>query len=390
MTTTASTHGMEGRLVEPDWRPLELAELRRLLAGFARVGAVEKILSCSPRPFSAASTIAAEKGVFFVKRHHRAVRDREGLLEEHRFLRHLRAHGGEVTSLVADEAGETAIELDEWTYEVHALPPGVDLYVEAISWTPFFSAAHARSAGAALARLHRAAEGYMAPARKRQPLTSGFSIYASADPERALRGYLAARPSIAQDAETARCGALALELLEPYYAEIVPLLPAMEPLWTHNDAHGSNLFWSDRTLQAEATAMVDFGLADRTCAVYDLATAIERNIIEWLRLESDASSYERVVTHDDHLRALLEGYESVRPLTDAEALALAPMTALCHAEYALSEADYYLGVLGSRASAALAYDGYLVGHARWFRSASGARLLESIRGWARQGARRRP
>jgi nicotinamide mononucleotide transporter len=49
--------------------------------------------------------------------------------------------------------------------------------------------------------------------------------------------------------------------------------------------------------------------------------------------------------------ALLDGYESVRPLSDEEAAALAPMTALCHAEFALSEADYFLGVLHSEEKA---------------------------------------
>ena len=62
----------------------------------------------------------------------------------------------------------------------------------------------------------------------------------------------------------------------------------------------------------------------------------------------------------------LTGYESIRPLSAQEAAALAPMTALCHAEFALSEADYFLGVLHSEEQARAAYDGWLVGHARWF------------------------
>ena len=39
----------------------------------------------SPRPFSAASVVKANGRRAFVKRHHRNVRDKEGLLEEHRF-----------------------------------------------------------------------------------------------------------------------------------------------------------------------------------------------------------------------------------------------------------------------------------------------------------------
>jgi hypothetical protein len=58
------------------------------------------------------------------------------------------------------------------------------------------------------------------------------------------------------------------------------------------------------------------------------------------------------------------------------------MTALCHAEFALSEADYFLGVLHSKEKAKLAWEDYLVGHARWFRSASGRKLLDVIGRWA--------
>ncbi len=121
-----------------------------------------------------------------------------------------------------------------------------------------------------------------------------------------------------------------------------------------------------------ATAIIDFGLADRTNAVHDIAHAIERNIVEWLALVNDPAHPDAVPIHLDHLDALLDGYESVRPLSGEEAAALAPMTALCHAEFALSEADYFLGVLHSEEKAAMAYDGWLVGHARWFRSAPAA------------------
>jgi hypothetical protein len=58
------------------------------------------------------------------------------------------------------------------------------------------------------------------------------------------------------------------------------------------------------------------------------------------------------------------------------------MTALCHAEFALSEAEYFLAVLHSKENAAMAYDGWLVGHTRWFRSAAGRKLLHAVESWA--------
>ena len=372
---------MDGTLVEPDWPPLHHDEIRSLLRRFPVLDGPVRILSRSPRPLSAASVVATRAGEVFIKRHHRAVRDHEGLLEEHRFIAHLANKGGQVPQVLASSFGETATEMDEWTYEVHETPPGIDLYEDAISWTPFHNALHARAAGEALARLHLAAEGFNASPRKIQPLVAGFTIFAAADPAAELDRYLGGRPSLAHYAPVKRCALEALDLLAPIHRELAPLLPSLKPLWTHNDLHCSNLFWSDRTEQARATAVVDFGLADLTNVVHDIAHSIERNIVEWLVLVQDPSHPERVPIHFDHLFALLDGYESVRTLSSAEAGALAPMAALCHAEFALSEADYFLRALRLEENARMAYDGWLVGHARWFRG-PGVRLLDALREWA--------
>ncbi len=378
---------MDGTLVEPDWPPLRHSEVSELLRQFPALAGSVHIVSRSPRPFSAAAVVATRAGRIFIKRHHRNVRDREGLLEEHRFLTHLAGAGGQVPQIFAAASGQTVMELAEWTYEVHAIPPGIDLYEEAISWTPFRCAGHARAAGEMLARLHRAADGFAAPRRKPRPLVAGFSIFAEADPLAALDRYLAARPSIAHHGRVRQSALEALDLLAPFHRELAPLLPELKPLWTHNDLHCSNLFWSDDGKSAYGTAVIDFGLADRTNAVHDIAHAIERNIVEWLVLVRDPSHPEKVPIHFDHLQAMLAGYESIRPLSDDEAAALAPMAAVCHAEFALSEADYFLGVLHSEESARMAYDGWLVGHARWFRGV-GTRLIDALRQWAgRRGAR---
>jgi Ser/Thr protein kinase RdoA (MazF antagonist) len=271
--------------------------------------------------------------------------------------------------------------MGEWTYEMHAASVGVDLYEDAVSWTPFGTVAHAHSAGQALARMHIASQRFAAPRRKPQPLVASFSIFAAQGPGAELEHYLAARPALVGDAAVREHCKVALDLLAPFHAELLPLLPSLAPLWTHNDLHASNLFWSNVGEDSRATAIIDFGLADRTNAVHDLAHAIERNIVEWLLLVEDPAHPENVPLHLDHLQALLEGYESVRPLSKQEAAALAPMTALCHAEFALSEADYFLGVLHSKEKALMASDGWLVGHARWFRDASGKKLLDAIGQW---------
>jgi Ser/Thr protein kinase RdoA (MazF antagonist) len=382
MSATVKAHGMDGTLVEPDWPPLTLAEVRTLLARFPSLTEPIEILSNSPRPLSAAGVVSTSNGRVFIKRHHRTVRDAECLLDEHRFLDYLLARGASVPRVLASASGQTAIEIGKWTYEVHETPKGVDLYEDAISWTPFRTAAHAHSAGQALAHLHRAAEGSTAPPRKPRPLVASFTIFAAKDPGVELNRYLAARRALASNAAVRVNSKQALQLLAPFHAQLLPLLPALPPLWTHNDLHASNLFWSDLSDNARVTAVIDFGLADRTNAVHDIANAIERNIVEWLVLVGDPAHPDDVPVHLDHLHALFEGYESVRPLSTEEASALAPMTALCHAEFALSEADYFLAALHSNEKASMAYDGWLVGHARWFRSSAGRKLLDAIQSWA--------
>ena len=65
-----------------------------------------------------------------------------------------------------------------------------------ISWTPFRLRGHAHAAGKALARLHHAAEGFAAPARKPRPLVASFTIFAARDAAAEMKRYLAARPAL--------------------------------------------------------------------------------------------------------------------------------------------------------------------------------------------------
>ena len=382
MNTEAKTHGLDGSLVEPDWPPFLPDELDSVLSRYPQLLGPFEIATVSPRPLSAASVVVTSSEPVFVKRHARIVRDAEGLREEHRFMAHLRAHAAPVPQILTCDSGDSVIELGEWTYEVHSIPQGVDAYQNAISWTPFRTVEHARSAGEMIARLHLAAQGYDAPARQSRHLDAGFTIFASENPKRRLEEFANSRPGLQKYLEQSGCAEQAMDLLAPFHTELLPLLPRLQPLWTHNDLHGSNLFWSDSGPSASATAAIDFGLCDRTNAVHDLAHAIERNIVEWLSLVNDPSQPENVAVHTDHLWAMIEGYEGVRLLSDAERAALAPMLALCHAEFALSETDYFLSVLHSREKAYMACEGYLVSHARWWWRGPGEQLLRALRAWA--------
>lgn len=383
MSATVKAHGLDGSLVQPDWPPLTREEIRAVLAQFDELSGSFNVLTVSPRPLSAASVVQVGQRRVFIKRYARVVRDAKSLLEEHKFIAHLRAHGAPIPAVLTTAVGATAIETDEWTYEVHEAAEGVDTYTDVISWTPFFCAEHARTTGAMMAQLHLAAQGYHAPTRLGTPLVSGFTIYADAVPAAAMQRYLAERPLLAEYMRPTGWAEQTIELLAPFADELRPLLLALAPLWTHNDLHGSNLFWSDAGADARVTSVIDWGLCDRANAVFDIACAIDRSIVEWLMLVNDPEHPEAVAVHMDHLWAMLEGYESIRPLSAEEKHALAPMAALCHAEFALSEGEYFLNALHAPEKARLACYDYLVGHAQWWRGAGG-RVLDALRRWAEQ------
>jgi len=383
MTDDPKVHGLSGNWVKPDWPFLTDPEVSRLLARYPDAGGAARVLTRSPRPFSAAGVVETPQGKVFVKRHHESVRDREGLLEEHRLIAHLRSHGACVPAVLADEDGETVIRTGPWTYEVHALAEGLDLYEQELSWMPFHSAQQAHAAGRALAQLHLAAVGYDARPRQAKTVVASFSIFAAGEPWPVLENYVAQRPALATYLAKRDWRAQTDSALMPFHQGLQRWVASLKPLWTHNDLHASNLLWSSDAEDASAVSVIDFGLADRTNAVHDIATAIERNGVQWLALEGDFDN----VVHLKHIDELLRGYEEVQPLTDAEAHAVAAMLPLVHAEFALSEADYFLRVLKSEESASIAWDGYFLGHAIWFRGNAGRRLLDHLESWA--GSRQR-
>ncbi|WP_089105987.1 phosphotransferase enzyme family protein [Streptomyces hyaluromycini] len=346
-------HGLGTEPVEPDWPPLTDAEVTAV-TGPARV------VWRSPRPLSAAAVVERDGRRLFVKRHHVTVRTPRGLAEEHAFLRHLRERGAPVVEVL------DLVERGGWTYEVHSAGTGTDLYRDALSWSPFLGTAHARAAGEALARLHLAAEDFAAPRRSPQPLVASFTVFAAPDPWPALRTYLAERPRLERALADFPWREDTRRVLLPLHERLAPHLPGLAPLWTHNDWHASNLLWDG---DGQVATVLDFGMSDRTTAVHDLATALERNTVQWL--DPDRPVQEK------HAIELLRGYQSVRPLTAAESAALPVLLPLVHAEFALSELDYFHGVTRSRENARLAYE-YYVRHAEWFSGGAGHRLLELV------------
>lgn len=365
-------HSMGTALEPPAWPAITDEEARHVLDGFG-AGRLVALRWHSPRPFSAAVLLDTGSGTLLLKRHHLSVRMPDALAEEHDFIAHLRDAGLAVPDVCAASDGTGSISWGTWTYELHGVGAGSDLYRDRQSWTPYLSHDHAHQAGVALARLHLAARGYDAPARGPHPLIASLTILSARDPLAAVEAYVVVRPALAAflasrpwQLELARLFALVGEGLSER-------LTGQQPLWTHNDWHPSNLLWSTNSA---VSTIFDFGLATRTCALHDLAIAIERTAIPWLNMAEGRSN---VGADAGGAVAILAGYRTLHPLSDADVETIVQLLPLVHLEFALSEVDYFAGILGDPHQAMLAWQGYLIDHARWFLSQPGADFLRQVR-----------
>ena len=254
-------HGLDGGLVEPDWQPLTLAELRELLAKFSAARRAVAIRLPVRGRFLRQPWCARCNGTVFVKRHARSIRDREGLLEEHRFLAHLLAHGASVPRVLLELPAKPQSKAAIGPTRSTRPAAGIDLYGDAISWTPFLCvcprALGRRSAGAPASGrggIHRAAR----ESRDRWWRASRSSPRRSGA---AMAAYLAARPSLAH--HHLACAAARnrrLNLLAPFhwraYCPCCPLLPRFgrTTIFTRPICCGAM-----QRQAAQATAVIDSG-----------------------------------------------------------------------------------------------------------------------------------
>jgi Ser/Thr protein kinase RdoA (MazF antagonist) len=372
--SVATAHSMRVDLAPTDWPRLDPAEVRAVVERWGLPDADARVIWRSPRPLSTAAIVELTGRKLFVKRHHRSVRTAQELQEEHRFMQHLHTHGAPVSGVLSAADGATAVERGDWTYEMHGVGAGTDLYRDAVSWSPFVSSDHAIAAGRALGLLHISAQGFDAPPRSASLLVSNDRIIRSAEPLRAVRHLVATRPALRDYFQGKNWQVEIAHAIVPFHDRFLDALPHLESLWTHNDWHASNLLWSDASAAATVRTVLDFGLSDRTTAVYDLATAIERNTIPWLDIHDAVAGAADLAL----VSGLIRGYLSARPLRSRERTALVAILPLVHFGYALTEIDYFHGTTRSAENADLAYRGFLLGHCSWFETVQGRALLEHV------------
>ncbi|WP_170211050.1 phosphotransferase enzyme family protein [Neokomagataea tanensis] len=369
-------HGLGNSLQKPDWPVLCEGELSTLLDQHYEVGPLRAIEWRSPRPFSSAARISTAQGGFFIKRHGRALRSVADLQAEHHFMSYLAKSGMNVAQVVPTKSGATAFANDGWTYELHCAAPGEDLYQDRTSWTPFLSGEQAFEAGKVLAELHRAAVHYDAPARSARMLIMNMRLFGTRNPLTALKAEISKHVGLNAFFSHKNWQEDILErVVEPFHAAAYAALQTAPPLWGHGDWHGSNLLWSGCGPAASVSTVLDFGLADKSTALLDVATALERSMVPWLQMEHG----EEPVANVEQTTCFLRGYAFVSGWGSNELSALADILPIAHTNFAFSEIDYFYSLLKNEENADLAYSGYLLGHSDWFGRAEGKRWLRHIK-----------
>ena len=285
MTASPRAHGMDGTLVAPDWPPLTLAEVRPLLAQFPALGEPLAHYFRQPAPVFRRRR----------RRHSRTPASSSNAITHRARSRRL-ARGASIpcASARSRRTGAPRVCVRSGRNRNHnsatgptrstRSPPGIDLYEDAISWTPF----RTRPTRIPRARRWRV---FILPRKVLPPRPASRAHWSPASPSsppsirpRRMERYLAARPHSLSHAAVRACAEQALELLAPFHAELAATAArARAALDAQRPARLQSLLVSDpMRSDARATAIIDFGLADRTNAVHDLAHAIERNIVEWL------------------------------------------------------------------------------------------------------------
>lgn len=391
-------HGMAGELVHRDWATLTLSDVNDLARDYPQFGSTDrstdaslKILWHSPRPFSSAALLATAEGQFFIKRTYHSFRNRQDIQQEHDFMAHLEQKGIAVAQLLHNRHAQTVTQLGEWVYEIHHALQGVDLYADIHSWQAFFYPQHAYAAGQMMAQLHHAAIDYDCGPRASHYLLGNQRLLDQPDLIAAIQSRIASDPCLklfmlqrlAKTDDQAEFEVF-LKRIQHQHLQLYPNLHSLIRLWTHNDLHSSNMFWSNRSATAQVSAVIDFGLSDQTSMLYDFAVAIERNCIAWLDLTvsdagadpADGKTPSDIKIDWDSVTQLIRGYLAAGGRYD-QIQHVAQMLPLVHIDFALYELVYFIEITQNTQHAEAAYR-YLIDHTAWFCGKQGQDFLVAL------------
>lgn len=324
----------------------------------------------SSRPMTSAALAMLPDGTeVFVKRQLPSLVSRAELAAKHSFVNRLVQSGFPTVPQLVFDDGTTVLGLDDWFYEVSLRAPGEDRYRGLPSWEPPRTAAEALEVGRVAGRLRTAAEQIEAADLGPSPYQTRVRLMLG-DPLPRAEAWLVDHPAVASHIERTGADFAADLALCAAPARRLAALAEAPMRWTHGDLHASNLLWR----ADQVSSVIDFGLACVNPPLVDLAMAIERHAIDWLRITAGDPDGARPLV----AQQIIDGYVQCWPLSAKEAGILGELVAVVQAEFALTVIDYVQHAPVPKGNAAWSYDVYFAGHCRWFASDHGRRFIEQI------------
>lgn len=391
-------------IVAQRWANVDLDEANTVCSLLEEPLEADCVLSHSLRPMAAGSLIRAhykddsprksQSLDVYIKRCSTKVRQASTIRPYHRFAEHLLQNKistpkylyfnknsetlGLEKNICGDTSGDiyvdgTLLVIGDCAYEVTLKASGEDRYKDAYTWDPPKTCEEAKNLGVMMARIALASQSFDEPNPKEiNAFQSRFSLCASEDVQNDAEVWLKNRPDLAKFLkEQNRDFVKDLSEFAPTCKKIYDLGYAnLKKQWTHGDPHISNFMWEG----SAPSAVFDFGMAYKNTAIYDLAMTLERNTIQWV----DIANGKKDSFRTDLVKSILQGYSSVKPLTDVEKELLPLVLSVSQIEQCVEFVDYYLKSNGSYDFKIWGYDTGFLEHARWYKSCFGKRYLNYL------------
>ncbi|HEY9898886.1 MAG TPA: phosphotransferase [Pantanalinema sp.] len=307
---------------------IDPAVLVRVAAGYPELGTFVGIVRNGLSVNSAACLFETTHGVYFTKCYDPRERSAEAILAEHALIMRLVAKGFPTPRLL-ETARSTTLAWDEGLpFALFERARGEDRYAQAPVFTPCASPVETHAMGAALAAFHLAlSDSPLLESKPFRGITARYRLMAAPSVRHGLAALYEEAPVLAPFLAAQPEWEACLSWLEEWHRRLKPHLARLPRGIIHGDFIKRNLFWQDRAV----SDVIDFDLWNVEAWVYDLALSLIPAGFAWPEILAG-----RALPDAHHLRAFLEGYQSVRPLEAFERATLSWVVSTARVEFYLS------------------------------------------------------
>ena len=245
-------------------------------------------------------------GVYFAKRMHGGTRPATSVAFTHRVLRTMHERGVIVPMPLPDRGGDDVLVFGDDTLALYHAVPGLGIGEDDID------VEEASATGQLLAQIHDAGRDLASgTGRPIAGLRIGTHLLRSAAPGASWQATVGRDAKAALWLEASGLGPAVEGRLDAMGRRVAAEMAWLPPALVHGDLGPGNVL-----LDGPRAGALDWDLCDVDLAIWDLARCIDRCCVHW-------PANDPCEVRGEVARAMLAGYQAVRPLRDGE-LALLP------------------------------------------------------------------